>query len=177
MLSRLLGPLAIASCLLLAACGFEPLYGKREQAIPTESLLSWVEVPPIKDRTGQLVRIELTNRMTPTRPAPPSAFTLIVKLNESKASLAMEKDSSATRANLTIAASFVLKQNSDGLELMTGSVRSVNSYDILLSDFVTLAAENDARRRGAKDVADGIVDRLAIFLSRNQQRLSGGPAR
>ncbi len=115
--------------------------------------------------------------MTPTRPAPPSAFTLIVKLNESKASLAVEKDSSATRANLTIAASFVLKQNSDGLELMTGSVRSVNSYDILLSDFATLAAENDARRRGAKDVADGIVDRLAIFLSRNQQRLSGGPAR
>lgn len=115
--------------------------------------------------------------MTPTRPAPTPAFTLVVELSESTASLAVEKDSSATRANLTITASFRLKQNADGKQLTAGSVRSVNSYDILLSDFATLAAENDARKRAAKDVADGIVDRLAIFLSRNQQQLSGGPAR
>lgn len=162
---------------MLAACGFEPLYGEREQSIPTENLLNRVEVPPIKDRVGQLVRIELTNRMTPTRPVPTPAFTLVVGLSESKASLAVEKDSSATRANLTISATFRLNRNGDGAELVTGSVRSVNSYDILLSDFATLAAENDARKRGAKDVADGIVDRLAIFLSRNQKQLSGGPAR
>lgn len=167
----------LASCVLLAACGFGPLYGDHEESIPTENLLSRVEVPPIKDRVGQLVRIELTNRMTPTRPAPTPAFTLIVTLSESKASLAVEKDSSATRANLTISASFQLKLNGDGQKLIGGSVRSVNSYDILLSDFATLAAETDARKRGAKDVADGIVDRLAIFLSRNKQQLSGGPAR
>ena len=86
----------------------------------------------------------------------------------------MQKDSIATRANLTLNGSFKLSQNSDGETLVSGSVRSVNSYDIMLSDFATLEAESGARKRGAIDVADGIVDRLTIFLSRAQDE---APAR
>jgi len=176
-LSRILGPVILACSLVLAGCGFGPLYGEREQTVATEDLLSRVEVPPIENRVGQLVRIELTNRMTPTRPVPTPLFTLIVKLNESKSNLAVQKDSSATRANLTISASFELRQNNNGASLNKGNVRSVNSYDILQSDFATLAAEQNARRRGAVDVADGIVDRLAIYLLRNQNALTTGPNR
>ena len=175
-MSRALVPVILTCGLLLAGCGFEPLYGERDQAVATESLLNRVAVPPIENRVGQLARIELTNRLTPTRPAPMPLFTLNVKLSESKTSLAVEKDSSATRANLTIDAAFELKRISDGAKLTSGSVRSVNSYDILQSDFATLAAEQNARRRGAKDVADGIIDRLAIYLRRNQDTLLTGQA-
>ena len=151
--------------MLLSACGFQPLYGEKTQGVSTDELLELVAVPPIADRLGQLVRIELTNRLTPTRPAPTPAYRLMVELNESKASLAVRKDSAATRANLIITASYELTSLADGRALNSGSVRSVNSYDIVTSDFATLSAEQDARRRGAIDVADGIVDRLAIFLS------------
>ena len=175
-MSRALGPVILICGLLLAGCGFEPLYGERNQAVATESLLNRVTVPPIENRVGQLARIELTNRLTPTRPAPTPLFTLNVKLGESKTRLAVERDSSATRANLTIDAAFELKRISDGAKLTSGSVRSVNSYDILQSDFATLAAEQNARRRGAKDVADGIIDRLAIYLRRNQDTLLTGQA-
>lgn len=176
-MSRALVPVILICGLLLAGCGFEPLYGERDQAVATESLLNRVAVPPIENRVGQLARIELTNRLTPTRPAPTPLFTLNVKLGESKTNLAVERDSSATRANLTIDAAFELKRISDGAKLTSGSVRSVNSYDILQSDFATLAAEQNARRRGAKDVADGIIDRLAIYLRRNQDTLLTGQAR
>ena len=175
-MSRALVPVILTCGLLLAGCGFEPLYGERDQAVATESLLNRVAVPPIENRVGQLARIELTNRLTPTRPAPTPLFTLNVKLGESKTRLAVERDSSATRANLTIDAAFELKRISDGAKLTSGSVRSVNSYDILQSDFATLAAEQNARRRGAKDVADGIIDRLAIYLRRNQDTLLTGQA-
>lgn len=169
-------PFALVACLLLAACGFQPLYGETESQddLSTEELLEFVRVPPIKDRVGQLVRIELTNRMTPTRPVPKPLYSLAITLSESTAGLAVQKDASATRANLTIAASFELRQIGTGERLTGGSVRSVNSYDILLSDFATLAAETDARERGAKDLADGIVDRLAIFLSRAQGAATTG---
>lgn len=176
-MSRALAPVILICGLLLAGCGFEPLYGERNQAVATERLLNRVAVPPIENRVGQLARIELTNRLTPTRPAPTPLFTLNVKLGESKTNLAVERDSSATRANLTIDAAFELKRISDGAKLTSGSVRSVNSYDILQSDFATLAAEQNARRRGAKDVADGIIDRLAIYLRRNQDTLLTGQAR
>ena len=163
----------MVGCLTLAACGFEPLYGDRTDAAATEDILAFVGVPPIANRTGQMVRIELTNRLTPTRPSPPSRYTLNVKLTQSKASLAVKNDASATRANLTITASFELLLNSDSTVLTKGSVRSVNGYDILLTDFATMSAEADARRRGAKDISDGIVDRLAIYMARNAQALSG----
>ncbi|MGY8956491.1 MAG: LPS assembly lipoprotein LptE [Alphaproteobacteria bacterium] len=165
--------LLVVGCLTLAACGFEPLYGDRTDAAATEDILAFVSVPPIANRTGQMVRIELTNRLTPTRPSPPSRYTLNVKLTQSKVSLAVKNDASATRANLTITASFELLLNSDSTVLTKGFVRSVNGYDILLSDFATLSAEADARRRGAKDISDGIVDRLAIYMARNAQALSG----
>jgi LPS-assembly lipoprotein len=163
----------VVGCLTLAACGFEPLYGDRTDAAATEDILAFVDVPPIANRTGQMVRIELTNRLTPTRPSPPSRYTLNVKLTRSKTSLAVKNDASATRANLTITASFKLLLNSDSTVLTKGSVRSVNGYDILLTDFATMSAEADARRRGAKDISDGIVDRLAIYMARNAQALSG----
>ena len=118
----------------MAACGFEPLYGDRTDAAATEDILAFVGVPPIANRTGQMVRIELTNRLTPTRPSPPSRYTLNVKLTQSKASLAVKNDASVTRANLTITASFELLLNSDSTVLTKGFVRSVNGYDILLSD-------------------------------------------
>ncbi|MBT5944423.1 MAG: hypothetical protein HOG93_07320 [Rhodospirillaceae bacterium] len=149
----------------LTACGFEPLYGDKDQGTATEDLLGRVAVSPIADRPGQLVRTELTNRLTP-RPALEPLYVVNVELSESKRGLAVRRDASATRANLIITAKFDLIAIGREGSLMSGSIRSSNGYDILTSDFATFAAENDARRRGASDIADAIVDRLAIFLSR-----------
>ncbi len=172
-----MAPAWLIVCLVLAGCGFEPLYGEREQTAAAEDELELVDVPPIADRVGQLVRIELTNRLTPTQPAPRALYTLPVTLTETRASLAVRKDASATRANLTINATFELQRISDGARLTSGTIRSVNSYDVVDSDYATLVAESDARRRGAKDIADGIVDRLAIFLSNASQTRTGGSTR
>jgi LPS-assembly lipoprotein len=157
--------IAVAALALLGACGFEPLYGERGSDAPVGGLLEQVAVSPIADRTGQLLRIELTNRLTPTTPTE-SRYNLEVTLSESQASLAVRRDATATRANLTISANYSLRRNGNAQILTSGSIRSVNSYDILTSDFATLAAEADARKRATRDIADAIVDRLAIFLSR-----------
>ncbi len=164
LLSRLHAFLVIG-LLGLTACGFEPLYGDQDQGTPTEDLLSQVYVPPLADRLGQLVRIELTNRLTP-KPGPAPVYSVNVELTESKQGLAVRRDASATRANLIITATFSLSVIGEKEKLMSGVNRSSNGYDILKSDFATLAAENDARRRGARDIADGIVSRIAIYLSR-----------
>lgn len=157
--------LLVAALLGLTACGFEPLYGEQDHGAATEDLLSRVSVPPIADRLGQLVRIELTNRLAP-RPAPEPFYVVTVVVTESRQGLAVRRDASATRANLILSARFDLAQIGGSDSLLSGEIRSVNGFDILVSDFATLAAEKDARRRGARDIADAIVDRLAIFLSR-----------
>ncbi len=168
MSSRRLGP--IAAVLLLAtvtACGFRPLYGPTADGRPeTLEKLSAVSVGRIQDRTGQLVRNELLNRINPRgQPANPSVH-LSVNVNESIQNLAVQRDETATRANLILQASFKLTDTDTSDLLFEGNVQSIASYNISTSaDFATLSAETDARRRGASDLADEITARVAIFLA------------
>jgi LPS-assembly lipoprotein len=163
----------VTGLLVLSACGFEPLYRTADRGAETEQLLSRIEVPPIADRLGQLVRTVLNDRLKP-RAAPQPLYAVVVTLTESTQGLAVRRDASATRANLIVNATFTLSDISGGENLLSGKIRSVNGYDILTSDFATLAAEKDARRRGARDVADAIFDRLAIYMSRVANQAPAG---
>lgn len=156
----------VAVMLLVAGCGFEPLHGRQQSGAGSASALSQISIPPIPERLGQLLRIELANRLTPKGPPRVPAYVLKVELTESKQSLGVRKDATATRANLIITANFDLTDTGAGKSLLSGKVRSINSYNILDADFATLSAELDARRRASRDLATEIQSRLGIFLSR-----------
>ena len=150
---------------LLAACGFEPLHGRQQSGSDTSTELSKIAVPPIPDRLGQMLRIELTNQLTPKGQPRAPLYVLTVSVNENKQDLAIRKDATATRANLTITATFSLTDKKTNKSVFNGSLRSVNSYNIIDADFATLTAENDARRRGVRVLATEIGLRLGVFLS------------
>ncbi len=52
--------------------------------------------------------------------------------------------------------------------MLTGSLHSTNSYNILDSEFATLVAENDARDRALRSIAEDIRRHVAAGL-RNPQ--------
>ncbi len=155
-----------AICLLLAlqACGFRPLYAERADAPATTQELAAIEIGRIRDRTGQLLRNELLDRMNPKNLAVRREYNLSVELSESRQNLAVRRDDTATLANLVLTAAYSLTRQ-DGEEVLAGIVRSFNSYDISRSDFATIAAETDARARAARDLADDITIRVAVFLA------------
>lgn len=156
--------LAVASALLLAACGFQPLYGKRVDT-DVSARLATVAIDIIVDRRGQLLRNALLDRITPRGAPARPRYRLAVSLSESKLNQAVRKDDTATRARLTLTASFSVLDGETGEQVFAGSARSDNSYNISTSDFGTISAEADARRRGTRDLADDITGRVAIFLS------------
>lgn len=151
--------------LLLAGCGFEPLHGRPEQGNQTTTRLGQISVPVIPDRLGQLLRNELTSQLTPLGPPRRPAYVLNVEVREVKQELGVRKDATATRANLIITASFDLTDSQTNEKLFRGTVRSINSYNILDEDFATLSAEANARRRGTRELATEIGTRLGIFLA------------
>ncbi len=154
--------------LLLSGCGFRPLYGPTSASpARTSERLGAVSIARIPDRTGQLVRNALLDRINVGgQPAKPE-FVLNVSVIESIQNLAIQKDETATRANLILQANFRLAKSATGESVFDGSVQSVSSYNISTSqDFATLSAETNARRRGARDLADEITARVAIFLAR-----------
>ena len=158
--------IAAAALLFVTGCGFQPLYGPQQIGADGVSPLQQIAVSPIPERVGQLLRIELTKNLNPKGPPATPVYRLGVTVRESKQNLAVRKDATATRANLIIVATYTLSDAQSRQTLLKGSVRSINSYNILDADFATLSAEADARRRAARDLATEIQSRVGLFLAR-----------
>ena len=158
----------ILVCLLLAlaGCGYKPLYGEHgtNNASVVEEL-AMIRIEAIPDRIGQQMYNMLRERLNPYgRPGDPK-YVLSVALAETRENLFLEKDETATRANLTLRANFILTRVGDDAIVATGLSRAVSSYDILSSQFASVVSEEDARLRGARAISDDIRTRLAIALS------------
>ena len=151
-----------AALMVVAGCGFQPIHGERSAA--SSAGLANFDIALIADRTGQMMRNELLQQMQPRGAAASPRFVLGVKLTESLTDLAIRKDNVATRANLTLIAQFSVVSRSGGRLLFSGQAQSVNSYNILTSDFATLSARADARSRAVRQLALDIKERLAVWL-------------
>ena len=157
---------AVAGVLLLTACGFQPLYGTGRDA-DASAQLAEVKIERIAERRGQILRNELLDRMNPRgEPARPS-YRLAIDTAESLQGLGIREDDTATLARLTLTANFSLFDAATQESLLSGSATSINSYNISTSEFATDSAEADARRRGARDLAEDITARVAIFLAQS----------
>ena len=169
--------LRVAVCftaILSGGCGFRPLYKAGGGSDPTA--LASVEIAKIQDREGQHLRNLLMAGLSPRGPAARADYRLKVTLTENKTELAIRKDETATRANLTIYARFELVALRDpSLGAFRGNALSTNSYNILTSDFATLSAENDARKRALRTLAEEIRLRIAAAIG-NPQAFSKGAA-
>lgn len=148
----------------LAACGFRPLHQKPDNAAVTE--LETVEIDPIADRTGQILRNDLLSRITPKGVPKSPRYVLKIKLQESTRDLAIRRDEVATRANLTFSANYILLSNADRKPVAKGVVRSTVSYNILDEEFATISSQANARQRGVKQLSEEFHKRLSILLSR-----------
>lgn len=153
----------------LAGCGFRPLYGTPQYDILPE--LAAIQVSPIADRIGQQLRNMLYDRLTPDGEPKRPRYTLRVRVTTTKKSLGIQEDETVTRANLIVRADFLLQAAADGRHLVEGVSRSTTSYDVVESDFATLAAEADAERRALTVIRDDITARLSFHFTRNR-----GPA-
>lgn len=168
---KLIGVIGIVALGVLAGCGFRPLY-LPENGFETGDELAHVEIARIANRRGQILRNYLLDRMTPGGPPAAPRYFLSVRLNERIARLAVRRDDSSTRANLTLTANFELRD--DGAEgvILSGRVLSTNSHSISISELATLAAKESARDRGARDIADRLTLRVGMFLSARNRNLA-----
>lgn len=154
----------ILFALAVAGCGFRPIHGTGGQG-PSYQALSSVHISPVEDRVGQILYNRLLDRMNSTgRPKEPR-FRLETTLSEAIERVGFQKNEFATRANLRLRAQYTLFSQSTGTPVLTNNETVVASYNILRSDFATLASENEARRRAARVLADEIVNRLSLYFA------------
>ena len=157
---------------LLAGCGFQPLHSRRGKSSNASgnilSDMAYVEVAPIADRVGQMVRNQLLDLLHPRGMMDRPVFRLVVTLVETQEGLAIQQDDSTTRYNLRLVAQFKLTDTRDGADLLKGTARAIAAYSIVLADYANLASQKDARKRAAHSMAENIQNRIAVYISRRR---------
>lgn len=145
--------------LLLAACGFQPMYAPMGggQAIGP------IQVAQIDGKAGHVLKTEL-DRILAVENGASAPMLLEITLSEQVIPLGIRIDESATRAELRLIANYVLTPP-DGRQVMRGSVTTVVTYDIPTAAFGEIAAQDDARERAAETMAQRFRAELALRMA------------
>lgn len=150
----------------LAGCGFRPLYAERTGGDGVASDAAAVRIAPIPDRAGQILRNELIDRLNPAGEPDEPRYALEVRLAVAKLGLGIRKDETATRASLRFRSTFRLRDSDTRAIVYASRAGAVTSYNIVDSEYATIASERAARRRGLVLIADSIALRLAAYFNR-----------
>jgi LPS-assembly lipoprotein len=150
----------LAALAALAACGFTPLYAPGS---PAAGMAGRVEVAVVEGAPGFAMREELTARLGPAT-APTHRLDITLRLEQT--GVALTEQDVTTRYNVTGTADYALVPLAGGPPVASGTVRAITGYSapetVTSSAFASLAAQRDAERRLAVDLADRIVQRLAL---------------
>ena len=163
------GTLLVAA-LLLAGCGFQPLYAHHSKSGFDADLAS-IKVNTIKDRQGQLLAIALRDGLNPRSARVTTRYTLDVELTSRRQDIGIRPDGTASRSEIAMTAEFVLKDTSkstEGTIVLKGTTHSVSSFDVLNDDYATVIAQHNAEQRTVQEVGDDILTRLELFVSKHR---------
>ena len=155
----------LAAALLCSACTLRPLYSGGSGGAVAQSLRH-VEVAPIGGRAGWLVRTALEDRLGNGEGG--ARYRLEVELDDRITGYGIRADNSVTRHRRTLRARYRLVENERGTVVLDATAGSDAGVDVVSSEYATVAAEQTALERLAKEVADQILARVALYASRTQ---------
>jgi LPS-assembly lipoprotein len=156
---------ALAVALLaLGGCGLHPLYGGGTNS-PVAATLRSVTVAPIGGKSGWLIRNKLEERLGEAGSGT-AAYRLDVTLDDNITAFGLRSDQAATRERRTLRARYQLVDLRTGQVVLDATSGSDAGIDIVSSEYATVAAEDTALENLSDIVADQMVARLALYVSR-----------
>lgn len=153
----------VLGSIAVSGCGFEPLHRERPGANVTENLAA-IRIEPIADRSGQILRNYLLDRLTPRGTPARADYVLRIRLQEPRQTLALRRDDVISRVAYSASVSFDLLDAS-GRRVAGGVASHSTDYEVTNSEFATLVSAQNARDRVLELVGDDIRNQLAAYFS------------
>lgn len=124
-------------------------------------MMAQIHINPIGDRIGQILRNALIDRMTPHGIPERPHYALSVNLD-----LSTQPFQTTGHAKIVMSATYSLKdlQQSKHPVVLTSTVRAVTSYHSHDTPYATVVAESAAQRHAAYQLADDIVESIALYF-------------
>lgn len=165
----------VLGVLVLAGCGFQPVYGPGPGASSgsavggvrslTVERLAVTRVAPIADREGQMLRNLLIDRLyVDGVPAAP-LYELRVGLRQLERGIDIDATDAVTRTQLVVNATSVLVDRRTGAQLWRANDRAIATFNVLDSPFATVITRQDAQERAVREISEFIVTRLSAFYA------------
>ncbi|HEY8190410.1 MAG TPA: LPS assembly lipoprotein LptE [Micavibrio sp.] len=156
-------------CILMAGCGFTPLYGSGPASARHEvqDALNSIAIDNIPDRAGQNLRNRLIDRFhTAGTPSSPRYRLTLSPVEENQTDLDITKTADTTRAQLRLSSEATLRDAVTGAVLLTRSLSATTSYNILSSQFTTRVSEDNARLNALDDLARQAELQMVLYFRR-----------
>jgi LPS-assembly lipoprotein len=156
--------------LVLPGCGFKPMYGENTTTTSTSVMdrMASIDIRPIPDRLGQIVRNQLVDAITPTGTSGAPAYELALKIGEEREDVGLRQNASATRANYRMSAKFELREIASDKVVLSGTTWAETAFDIVQQDYPTVIAQQDAQKKLAIELAEEIKTRIAVFFDKGK---------
>lgn len=162
----------LSIALLVAACGFQPLYGDHRAA--DAQWLASIEVEHSKERLNQLLAIAIEDAVNPKgmRVAPQFRLEPTVEMQEYP--FATNLDGSVSRFVVDVKSNYQLIRLVDSKVVDSGMLHRTTSFNVSDNDdYATFIASEDARERAMKEIAEQYRFKLRGYFDRYAEKKAG----
>ena len=166
-MSRAPAILLMVAALVLAGCGYRPLYGSSATDPGVAGRLASISIAEPSDRTGQLIRNELISSMQTGKGE--DKYLLNLTTTQQENNVIAKKQPSVTREAIFITTQFELVDRSNGAVLTKGTTFARVPYDVIRQPFADMQAATDATERAAQEIGADIRTRIAAYFAKQQK--------
>lgn len=158
-----------AAVIMLASCGFKPLYAKQEKDGQYTTCKNFV-VAKMKDFgvSGQRMQYKLQDSLNQACINPDKDYRVTIDMTKSRDATAIQKDREVTRYNLTFNALFSVIDTATDKEVYHGNSSMVGGFDAQVSDYGTYALEEDTEKKLLEEMANDITLKISTVLLRKK---------
>ncbi|MEI7600460.1 MAG: LPS assembly lipoprotein LptE [Aestuariivirga sp.] len=160
--------LLMVAALVLAGCGYRPMYGSSATSPGVAGSLAAISIPEASDRPGQLIRNELISSMQAGKGTEPK-YLLNLTTTVADNGVIQNKQPAVTRQAILITTNFELIDRSTGKVVTKGTTFARVPYDVVRQPFADLQAQKDATERAAREIGADIRTRLAAYFAKQPQ--------
>lgn len=163
---------SLACLLLVAACGFTPLYGEKTENGQSpgpilQNIAVQVGIEPSRRLLAQQFKMDLEDRLHAHHSAPP-VYQLQIDLVVTETPISISPDGTVARTNVGVEAALRLIRAGDGVAVYQGRARRTSSYNNISNAFYSAyVSAQDATRRATTGLAEDVELRLAAFFAQN----------
>lgn len=157
--------------LTLSACGFEPMLAT--QSTSQQALLPAMDISNIPDREGQYLRNLLIDRLyTQGRPENAAYQLNVSPLVKEIVSLGIQKDATATRAQMQISTELQLIEKGTNKAVLTRTLKAVGAYNLLDNQLATLVSQKNITESVLQELGNDMVTELNLYFRRKDENPS-----